>query len=36
LVKLLLDFLVPVTRQDINLFDPPDDPAELLFVLKPT
>ena len=33
---LFLDLLEPITRPDFNLFDRPDEPGELLFVLKPT
>jgi hypothetical protein len=35
-VDLFLDLLEPIARHDFDLFDSPDDPAELLFVLKPT
>jgi SAM-dependent methyltransferase len=34
-VDLFLDLLDPITRPDFNLFPHPDDPGELLFVLKP-
>ena len=34
-IALMLELLEPFARRDIDLFDGPADPAEVLFVLRP-